>query len=803
MLAADVPSFTRGYLRRWRRWPGVAGLGAMARRREYLTATVVLAIIACVWFWPLLTGEQLGQSYRLGLYAPWAAAADAESLPERGFLDAALQFHPWAEVAGRQLADGHLPLWNPYEWAGTTLIGNMQSALLFPLTWPLLVFPFGYAWGAVALAKLVLAGLGAYALSRELRIVRGGALVAGTVYMLSGPLMFYVQWPHSSVFALFPWLLLASTRLLRRRTPGSVAAVGLAVGVTLLAGHPESALNAFSAAGVYVIVLLALDRRAGGRGSLAAAGFWLAGAVLGVAIAAVVVIPFLQALGPSLTKSQHGFELPGGTPLAGLLQYVMPMLLGRGEPTLFGWPFGYFGLPALILALVGFWRARAQPPALALVAMAAVTLLAVHRVFPFGWFVEHVPPWSSSLVNEQGTGFIVALAGAVGAAFGVGALLRHPLPLRRAAMLLGLVSVAIAVGLGLAELADALYAPATLKRQSVALTAVLLIATAVVLAALGRLKPGVALAITIAVSAASVADFHNLNVVLPADRAYPPKPPAIAAIQGQPGLARMAVIRQSPADLALPPNTPSLYELESIEGYDYPRSLRTFDLQKALRFSPALVDTRIARRPPLQSEIESLRMMNVAYYLAAPGAEPPDPSFRTFYEGPDAIVFQDPQALPRAYVVPRVLRTSDAAALAALQRGSLDARRLALVPQDAPRTASSAEARFRGARVEQLAPDHVRVHLPRGAAGWLVLAAAYSPAWKAEVDGREAKLWPTNVAAMGVPVSASARTVDFRLDRTMFWLGAGITLAALVIAAMLAASGRLFGSAPRRGSAQP
>ena len=71
-----------------------------------------------------------------------------------------------------------------------------------------------------------------------------------------------------------------------------------------------------------------------------------------------------------------------------------------------------------------------------------------------------------------------------------------------------------------------------------------------------------------------------------------------------------------------------------------------------------------------------------------------------------------------------------------------------------------------------------------------MLANAYSPGWKAEVNGREAELRPANFAAMGVPVTSSTRVVDFRLDRSSFWLGATISLAALAFTALLAGLGR-------------
>jgi hypothetical protein len=51
--------------------------------------------------------------------------------------------------AASDLLSGHLPLWNHYEGLGTPLLGEMQSAALFPPTL-LLAFPHGQALGSIA-----------------------------------------------------------------------------------------------------------------------------------------------------------------------------------------------------------------------------------------------------------------------------------------------------------------------------------------------------------------------------------------------------------------------------------------------------------------------------------------------------------------------------------------------------------------------------------------------------------------------------------------------------------------------------
>ena len=177
-----------------------------AARGDFLSVAAFLAVVLCLYFWPLLGGDQLGESHILYDVAPWhAQKPPGLSVIDRyGERDAALEYQPLLQVARDQVRAGNLPLWNPYSSGGMPLLGDMQEALLYPLTWLAFLLPLNGAWGLIALLKLLTAGLGAYALGRGLRIGVVGSLVAALVYMLSAPLIVPVQWPHGTVLFVVP-----------------------------------------------------------------------------------------------------------------------------------------------------------------------------------------------------------------------------------------------------------------------------------------------------------------------------------------------------------------------------------------------------------------------------------------------------------------------------------------------------------------------------------------------------------------------------------------------------------------------
>jgi hypothetical protein len=173
-----------------------------------------------------------------------------------------LQFVPWWKVAWDTLLAGHLPLWNPWVGMGAPLLGNYQSALLYPPTWSYLL---GYwvggqgfmAWLQAILLALHLAwsGLGMVFLVRRQGLGRLSQAVAGLAYGLSGYLVARASFLSiNAAVAWLPWILLCLTPIpgpLRWRSRGFLLAV-VCLTMQLLAGHAQSTWYTLLLAGLWV-----------------------------------------------------------------------------------------------------------------------------------------------------------------------------------------------------------------------------------------------------------------------------------------------------------------------------------------------------------------------------------------------------------------------------------------------------------------------------------------------------------------------------------------------------------------------
>ena len=122
---------------------------------------------------------------------------------------------PWTNLAWHQVHSGQLPLWNPYSGLGMPLAFNWQSA---PFSLPSLLgylFPLRLAYTVQLVSTVTIAGAGVYVFARTLRLTVFGAVTAGVLFELSGPVVGWLGWPMTSAVAWAGWLFAAAIFIIR------------------------------------------------------------------------------------------------------------------------------------------------------------------------------------------------------------------------------------------------------------------------------------------------------------------------------------------------------------------------------------------------------------------------------------------------------------------------------------------------------------------------------------------------------------------------------------------------------------
>jgi hypothetical protein len=190
----------------------------------------------------------------------------------------------------------------------------------------------------------------------------------------------------------------------------------------------------------------------------------------------------------------------------------------------------------------------------------------------------------------------------------------------------------------------------------------------------------------------------------------------------------------------------------------------------------------------------ALDLMAVRYLLVPPGATPGE-RFPLVYDGPDARVFRNDAAAPRAMLVPRGRCVDDAEAIRAIRERRLEFRREVLLapPCEASPLAGTlpmdARVTIREARAVRIVVDVVTA-----SAAYLVLADTWFPGWEATVDDAPAPILRANHAFRAVRLDRGAHVVRFDYRPWSFRVGLIASAVGAVGIAVLTLVGRRRGS---------
>lgn len=769
--------------------------GRRPTAREIARAAAVLSLLVSAFLWPLFTGRALSQSGALREMVPWRgdAAPLAPPLPgtravNRVLDDQSREFLPFFLVARDSVREGELPLWNPTIFAGTPLLADAQSAVLFPLNAGHYLLPPPWGFTASAVAKLLLAGLAAWFLGRILGQSNAAATVSGIAWAFCSFGVFWLSHPHTNATALFPLLLAAAEAAVDRPGPRTRVALAVLVALQLLGGHVEIAfLEAVAGAAWVTTRCLQAGRPAGG-----AFATWIGGHLLGAAMGAIVLFPFVEFLLDSSTWAVRSSANPFFLPQVAWWSLLAPGLFASP-----GWGAGpnllhalapSVGLAALLLAAVAI-LARPSGPRLAFAVQGAL-----------GWAIATGPgPVAALLLRlplfRQNPNYYAVLlsllACAMLAGFGVDELAPEPSPGRPDATAKAVARArrSLAIAGGAIALALAWLASGGGSTLEAAFTALGAESPGTVAASLARtsLRSLPLLALAAAACAALASPWHARaraavagivfaelwlagsawNPWVRADEALPPRPASIEAIGGEgPAPPRVAA-----AGEVLPPGTGIFAGLHDVRGYDVP-VLATFHawFGRALGGRDTFWVYDLPRLRPEASDFLDAAAVGWTIDAAADAAA----------DGPVSVATRA-TAFPRAYFVSAAEPAADADA--ALERVLALGSRLreTVVIEGEPGLAGpetvaaaavdDATGRPRPARITSYAPRRVEVEVDAPGPGWLVLADAHHDGWQATVDGVAAPVRRANALFRAVRLDAGSHRVRFVYDPASVRLG--------------------------------
>jgi hypothetical protein len=775
---------------------------------------LLLAVLTALFFWRILTPNP----------------ADRASFPPGDFSH---QFWAFSTFEARELSSGRLPLWNPYTYAGAPFWADIQSAVLYPPS--LLTLMLSGLWGfslfaleVEAIAHFWLAGVATYLFARRLLHHRGAALFAAITFAFGGYLTSY---PSQQLAVLeadvwLPLLLFFADRALVDRSGAiprlrlsipDVLAAGLAWGLALLAGHPQSAMFLFYTFALYVIFLIFAYR--GTQGNMATgqatakfpeknkvrARAYLVVApisilLIGLGISAIAWLPGLEYMRLSVRAAGWYGKMSGGFPLHDVLQFLWPGSVSLYSPL-------YVGILPLLLALwaalgsgrdksrrreTTFWGALALGALLLSFGGETFLYTPLYLVVPgFGIFRDQERAAflvSFGLAILAGYGFrrqladVPTILSAGGTQAKERTHLHSPISAFQSVvgwLLIGAVGLVILFFYGLTSSGWQDSSPYHLVLNRSLWLLILLALTWGLLQvtrdwakrSAGRFRhsamPGF---LATGYFCILVLDLFTANWTT---NTYPTLPEVQTAV---PPLVE--AIRDDASTG------------EPFRVYNEYRIYENYGLPYAMEDTWGASPLRLASYDEMHRSLRMERiwqLLNVKYVI----------TWRKELYAPSEIIYQEAagdgvtyvhrltQVAPRAWLVYHVQETDEAQALSQLDAFDFDPAQVALVPTGTSLTLQPPTGDTQ-ARVEivQRTPTSLALDVDAPADGLLVLSEVYFPGWRAVLDGQVTPILKTDAVLRGVPVGAGQHHLELTYRPLTFIWGAvisGLTLAVLAL----------------------
>ena len=743
--------------------------------------------------------------------------------------DSATQFYPWYDYLGERLLAGHIPGWNPYQFAGVPFAADPQSGWTYlPAMLVFTLFPISSAVPIFITMHLVLTGAGTYLLSRLLGIGIGGAIVAAAAYELASPL-YGRSVCCPAQFEVGSWLplALAGAELAIRSRSSSWRLLGW-----IVAGLSASqALAAWLGQGGYYF-LLVLAAYIAYRTLFTASARekqWIGrplnallhgSAIFGIAfaLAAAGLLPRLEYISRSnLANGEYGGEnswaavVGGVTPGMALDQLI--------DPTLY-----YPGVAVLALAVAALFiaRNRAGVPFFAGLGICATILATpwdtpLHRLFYllFPKFEQLHQHWPERVAIVSYLA-IAMLAGAT-----TDSLCTRPV--RRRAAVLGLGIPAAFLLVLIAANRDLLIVPLAV------LLTTLLLAGLLMSPRVQWLRPAIPVLLAVVITIDLVASFSHVSGQGPyggfhrvdIGKYYGESKAALflqermktepgryigfdprqqVLVDGQQVLYRYQ-FATSETGAILVNNRGVLHAVEDAQGYNPVQPRRFVEYLTALNGRPQEYHDANVYRTGLDSPL--LDLLNIRY-IVIPADFPEtdivfadlDKTFSTIYSDDQVRVLENPTALPRAWIVHEAMQVSTQDVLPLLQSQSVDPRQTALLESPAPPLDKLSNGSVDSVELISDEPEQLTLKTQTDAPGLLVLSESYDPNWKAYVDGKEVDVLTANYLLRAIPIPTGTRTVELRYESQPLKLGVAISSTSALI--LTAAFGGIAVSAVRR-----
>ncbi|MFN0107345.1 MAG: YfhO family protein [Blastocatellia bacterium] len=809
--------------------------GFRQRLRAELFPLIILCLLTVLFFTPRFFGKSFSAvAQHMFISYPWAGVTIPNyGVSMRGHTqsDHAETYYPLSVFATDAWRRGEIPMWMPYSFGGLPIMELGMTSLLYP---PRLALAFFFSpiqqLQLMMFLHLLLAALGMYALMRCWGANQAGSVMAAVVWQFNGHNTFWLVMEQMAIVAAWcPWMLLAATLAVRRKSFKWAVIAGLAVAMALYSGGVHYVhLSGWLLAAWYGTAILREAVRAFRQRRHSQAIQYLSLPAVSLVTALVVGLAYWLPLLKSLSEvSRAPMSLGAQLSMASSWSEVFQALwLPRSAFEVAGKPdyisFLFIGLIPLALALAGIIWNRSLHVRLAMLFAVMAGMFAIGVSWLVGLLHNHLPFFGTMYLYVAPYVYCFALA--VLAGFGLSELVerwsaKSGVSFSRAFVVL--------VGLaGIIQTAALLRAYNQVFHGKVwallfSFRAAVLLAVGIAVLAAGRvywtkLSPKLPWPSYAAIGVATANLFLFAWLTIPYQWASPtwffPETPLVSTLRKVEGERRFLPLYRN-TETWTPPvlsgKTATVFRLHSGSGYESLLPSRTMMLWRAVqvgehsKMPSVLAESAAGSYRPYfnfnQLPVSLLENLSVGLFVTPPKVEPIDSqskenlvangTLRPVYQGADGTIYENLRAVPRAFLVPRTQPVADRdQAFQTLVNPEFDARNSAIIEaplsQQESALLSATESATSSAHIVRESLNRVEIETASSSGQVLVLNDSWASGWKAIVDGTEQTVHRVNFNSRGVVLPAGNHRVVFQYRPMLLLAGlwvSGLTLLVLMV----------------------
>lgn len=362
-------------------------------------------------------------------YSPWATykfpgwSAGTPNKPIGGN-DQVRMFYPYRNFINESFARREFPLWNPYNFSGSPLIADFQSAVFYPPNLLYFFLPQITAWSLLVVIQPLLGTLFMYLYLRQFITQKLAAFLGAFAFGFSG---FILTWSQENAVVgqaslWFPVILYSAEKFISNFKLKYFILLVFSLSSCILAGFLQTAFYIFFVSfwyGIFRIMQIRQDKR------LVIFLFFLASFLLTFLICAIQLLPSIEAFreSPRSSVSARPVIETYLLPLTDYIKVFAPDIFGNpGAYNYFGRGFYhesvfYIGIIPLVFAVLAFFKRRKDPVVRFYILLALASFFLGVKSFFTQWLYSLPIPLTSTFTPSR-IFFVASFALAVLSAFG-------------------------------------------------------------------------------------------------------------------------------------------------------------------------------------------------------------------------------------------------------------------------------------------------------------------------------------------------------------------------------------------------